>query len=199
MSFLSSDSRRECREHARSALASRPSLVLRHALIEDVLGGHEAALGDDLAGYRGHVYRTFNFAWALAGYPRDSLGIALAASFHDLGLWTARTFDYLEPSVRRALEYTSTRRLPVDTPALERVIEHHHQLTPCRHDAAVEAFRRADLVDLSWGWVSFGLPRELVSEAHLAFPNAGFHRCLWRVGWRWVLTHPLRPLPMLRW
>lgn len=174
------------------------ALIVRSGLIDDVLGAHEHALGRDLAGYRGHVYRSFNFARALAGYPADTAALAAAAAFHDLGIWTERTFDYLEPSARRAAAYVESRGLPVDVSGLRKVIDSHHQLSRS-DDSAAEAFRRADLVDLSWGWFRFGLPRGLVAEAQAAFPNAGFHRCLCRVGVRWACAHPLRPLPMLRW
>jgi hypothetical protein len=77
----------------------------------------------------------------------------------------------------------------------------HHKLTPCRgeRDALVEAFRRADLTDLSFGRVRFGLPRSYVREVRAAFPAAGFHgRVLQLVG-GWALTHPFRPFPMMRW
>ena len=43
-----------------------PSLVTRHALLDDVLATWQHALGRDATAYRGHVYRTFNFARALA-------------------------------------------------------------------------------------------------------------------------------------
>ena len=37
--------------------------------------------------------------------------MAIAAAFHDIGIWTAGTFDYLEPSVRVAAAYlTGTGR-----------------------------------------------------------------------------------------
>lgn len=178
---------------------SRPSLITRHGLVDEVLGAHEQAIGRDLAGYRGHVYRTLNFAWAQADYPGDTLGLVVAASFHDLGIWTDLTFDYLEPSARRAVAYVEAHELAVDTRALRRVLDSHHKLSRCAGDPQAEAFRRADLIDLSWGFLRFGLPRALVAEVQAAFPNAGFHRCLGRVGLRWARAHPLRPLPMLRW
>lgn len=183
----------------RAAAGSRPPLIVRHALIDDVLGAHEQALGADLSGYRGHVYRTFNFVRALAGYPEDTRGLAVAAAFHDIGIWTDHTFDYLEPSARRALAYVGAREPAVNAVALRRVLDSHHKLTPCAGDPLAEAFRRADLTDLTWGWFRFGLPRGLVADAQAVFPNAGFHRRLCRVAVRWLPAHPLRPLPMVRW
>ncbi len=36
-----------------------------HPLIEDVLAGWHGRIGADYAGYRGHVYRVFNYCLAL--------------------------------------------------------------------------------------------------------------------------------------
>jgi hypothetical protein len=176
-------------------------LVVEDGLLEDVLDAHRSQLGRDFAGYRGHVYRTFNFARALAGYPSDQQGLALTAAFHDLGIWSDHTFDYLPPSARRAVAYARARNLTCDVTELERSVLWHHKLTRCAspEDGRVDAFRRADWVDVSWGILRFGLPAGLLRDAQQAFPNAGFHRCLLRVGLRWALSHPTRPLPMLRW
>lgn len=175
-------------------------LVLESALLDDVLETYRAAMGRDFRGYRGHVYRTFNFALALSGASQDSKELALAAAFHDIGIWTDGTFDYLEPSARRASQYVAARRLDVDVTELEHAVLHHHGLRSRRGVSAfVEAFRRADWADVSWGLLSWGVPKELVRDAHAAFPNAGFHGCLLREGVRWAMRHPWRALPMLRW
>ncbi len=175
--------------------------MLEHALLDDVLEAHREVLGRDFDGYRGHVYRTFNFARAFVGYGAGEQTLAVAAAFHDLGIWADGTFDYLAPSARRALDYVRERGLSVNVVELEQVVLLHHKLRACAGPAAahIEAFRRADWVDVSWGLLRFGLPSGLLRDARAAFPNAGFHRCLLRVGWRWTLRHPTRPLPVLRW
>ena len=178
-----------------------PPLVTTYALIDDVLAAWREALGDDGAGYVGHVYRMFNFARALVADPSRDDTLAVAAAFHDLGIWSDGTFDYLEPSAERASAYLAERRPDLDAPEVARLILLHHKLTRCPPDAGplAEAFRRADLIDLSLGAVRFGLPREYVEEARAAFPNAGFHRGLLRVGAGWAARHPSRPLPMVKW
>jgi len=62
------------------------------------------------------------------------------------------------------------------------MIRLHHKLTRCVEgpDSLPEAFRRADLVDLSLGTIRFGLPRSFVRGVRDAFPNAGFHASLAR-------------------
>lgn len=159
-------------------------------------------LGDGLPGYRNHVFRILNFFLALRDPEQDvPEAVLVAAAFHDLGIWTARTFDYLEPSVRLAQTHLADigrEELGAEVAAL--IIE-HHKLRPYAGPFAttVEAFRRADLVDLSLGLVRSGLPAYFVGAVRTAFPNAGFHRRLARLTARQLIRTPWRPLPMLRW
>jgi hypothetical protein len=182
-------------------MPAAPSLVTSHPVIDDVLLAWATALGRDGGAYRGHVYRVFNLARALAASGGLDDTLAVAAVFHDLGIWSDETFDYLEPSARRAAAFLAAEKSAVDGEEVGRMIALHHKLTRCPADAGVlaEAFRRADLVDVSLGLVSFGLPRAFVHEVRATFPNAGFHACLARVGARWLVRHPTRPLPMMRW
>jgi hypothetical protein len=181
--------------------ASPPPIRTRHPRIEEILDAFGAVLAADRTAYRGHVYRVFHACAALAasdGDPDDA--IALAAVFHDLGIWSDGTVDYLPPSARRLREHLSATGDQRLADELERMVLLHHKLTPCRGpaDRRVEAFRRADLFDLSFGLVRFGLPRGWVRELYAAFPPAGFQlRVVQLVGWH-ALTHPLRPLPMVR-
>jgi hypothetical protein len=179
--------------------ATPPSLVDRHGLIDESLDAFRAAIAGDFTAYRGHVYRVFNFSRALAGDVADRDDkIALAAVFHDLGIWSDHTVDYLPPSARRLRERLEASGQQAWSGELSRMVELHHKLTPCRGEPLVEAFRRADLVDLSLGLVRFGLPRAYVREIQTRFPSAGFHLRVVQLVGGYALTHPLRPLPMFR-
>jgi hypothetical protein len=81
------------------------------------------------------------------------------------------------------------------------MIRFHHKITPCPDGVppAAELFRRADWVDVSAGFLRFGLPRKAVTEIRRTFPVAGFHCLLSRLALRRFVTHPFSPLPMLRW
>jgi hypothetical protein len=75
------------------------ALLTRIPTIDDVLNEHATALRDDFVGCRNHVYRIVNLCVATAG--RGELEkIAVAAVFHDLGIWANGTFDYIAPSLR---------------------------------------------------------------------------------------------------
>jgi hypothetical protein len=179
--------------------ASPPPIRDRHGFIDESLDAFRDAIGRDFTAYRGHVYRVFNFTRALAAdvADRDDKS-ALAAVFHDLGIWSDRTVDYLAPSARRLRERLDAAGKQAWSAELTRMVELHHKLTPCRDEPLVEAFRRADLVDLSFGLIRFGIPRAYLREVQRTFPNAGFHlRVVQLVGGH-ALTHPLHPLPMLR-
>lgn len=143
-----------------------------------------------------------NFFLAL-GAPGEDLpeAVAVAAAFHDLGIWTDATFDYLAPSVRLAADHLARTGGEALLPEVTALIVEHHKLRAYRgpHAANVERFRRADLVDLSLGRVRFGLEPAFVAGVRAAFPNAGFHRLLLALGFQQLRRSPLRPLPMVRW
>lgn len=85
-------------------------------------------------------------------------------------------------------------------PEVVEMIEMHHAL---RSQSAspfplVEPFRRADIADFSLGMVSMGISRQLVATLKAEFPNSGFHKRLAQLGGKWLLRHPLNPLPMFR-
>src|SRR5262245_11244412 len=71
-----------------------PVLVTSIPIVDGVLDHYAAALGDDFIPYRNHVHRVVNLCLAVTGGRRDDLEkIAIAAAFHDLGIWTDHTFD----------------------------------------------------------------------------------------------------------
>jgi hypothetical protein len=176
------------------------AVVTTHALVEEILDSWRQAIGGDLPGYRGHVYRTLNLCRALAPSV-DADRIAVAAAFHDLGLWPEGTLDYLPASVGRATDWLDRGGRASWSREVALAIDLHHKLTPYRgaNAAFVEAFRRADLVDVSRGLYPAGLPREFLRDVFAAFPDAGFRARVVRLVLGWAVTHPLRPLPVLRW
>lgn len=182
-------------------MTAPPDILTHHGLIEETLDAFRTAIAGDLTAYRGHVYRVFNVCRALAPHAaaRDDK-IAYAAAFHDLGIWSDRTVDYLPPSSQRLRERLEHDQRAAWSRELSDMVELHHKLTPYRGPSAelVEAFRRADLVDLSLGLVRFGLPRAWLGELTKTFPAAGFHTRVAQLVGGWALTHPLRPFPMLR-
>jgi hypothetical protein len=185
-----------------SQYTDHASLLTSLPTVEEVLNHHASELGDDLIGYRNHVYRVVNLCVAIVGDRRVELEkIAVAAVFHDLGIWTNHTFDYIAPSVAVAREYLAARGMAAWIPQIEAMIVDHHKVTPSRASpqSLVESFRRADWIDVTRGLRRFGLPRTFVAAVAATWPSAGFHRRLVELTidrWR---KHPLDPLPMVKW
>ena len=175
------------------------ALLTRIPAIDDVLNEHAAALRDDFLGYRNHVYRIVNLCVALAG--RSELEkIAVAAVFHDLGIWTNGTFDYITPSIALAQEYLVARTGEDWTAEIAAMIADHHKITrsAAGPDSLIEAFRRADWIDVTRGLRRFGMSRAIVSRLFATWPSAGFHWRLVTLTLDRVRSHPLTPLPMVR-
>ena len=169
-------------------------------LVEEIFG--ELASVEDIGGYKNHVYRVINFCSTLS--PLDAVDrekIHIAACFHDLGLFNDSTFDYIPPSVRLAREYLSKTDRSAWSDEIASVIEQHHCLHAIDGEdkRLPELFRKADLVDFSLGLFRFGIKGSEVSAVKSAFPNSGFHCGLARTAAKWIIRHPLNPVPVLRW
>lgn len=172
------------------------------ATLDRVLETHAAALGDDLVAYRNHAYRVANLCIALRpGDAHTVEQIAIAAAFHDLGIWTARTFDYLAPSIDLACAHLECAGHGDWRPGISGMIREHHRIRRLRGDESglIEPFRRADWIDVSRGLLTFGLPRAQLRAIFARWPNAGFHKRLVLLTLREARRHPLRPVPVLKW
>jgi len=179
-----------------------PILLENIATLDRVLEAHAAELGDDLVAYRNHAYRVANLCVALgAGDPATVEKIAIAAAFHDLGIWTARTFDYLAPSMELACAHLDCASHGDWRKGVAGMIREHHKIRRYHGEESplVEPFRQADWIDVSRGLLSFGLPRTRLRAIFARWPNAGFHRRLVQLTLREARRHPLRPLPVLKW
>src|SRR5215813_1308919 len=161
----------------------------RHPFVDEMAARWGGALRASREAYSGHAYRVLNYARALIGTERHNDELALAAAYHDLGIWSDRTFDYLGPSQQRAEAFRRERAPGIDAELLALLIYDHHLLRRPRtgiEPALRDAFRRA------------GLPAAFVREVANRFPYQGFHAILLRTAVQWALRHPLRPLPMVR-
>src|SRR5262245_29850670 len=108
--------------------ADHASLMTSLPTVEEVLDHHASELGHDLTAYRNHVYRVVNLSVAIVGDTRTELEkLAIAAVFHDLGIWTNKTFDYIAPSVALARGHLAARGMADWTPEIEAMIVNHHK------------------------------------------------------------------------
>jgi hypothetical protein len=171
-------------------------VVSTHPIVDTVLERYRVALGDDTSSYRNHVYRCMNYHQLLLGAPLPDFA-ALAWVAHDLGIWTAGTFDYLSPSADLASAHADEFRI-TETDRLRLLITEHHRLRPS-DDRMTETFRQADLIDVSRGFLRSQLSRSTVQAVVAQLPYRGFHAFLAKGLIHYAGRHPLRPLPMLRW
>jgi hypothetical protein len=182
--------------------ASYAGMLTNLPTVEQVLDDHASNLGKDFIGYRNHVYRVLNLCVAIMGGSHVELEkVAVAAVFHDLGIWSNNTFDYIAPSVAIARQYLAAQGREEWIPEIQAMIVDHHKVTPSRANpqSLVESFRRADWIDVSRGLRGFGVPRRFIVALATTWPSAGFHRRLLQLTIDRFWKHPLTPLPMVRW
>jgi hypothetical protein len=177
------------------------SLAQASERIEGLLAGFAPQLGRDADGYGNHVRRVFGLVRAQGPHLEgDALEqVAVAAVFHDIGVWLDGTFDYLDPSREHAAEYLRAEGLEAWSAPVDAMILEHHKLRPVHGAPVVEAFRRADLCDLTFGRVRRGVPHAAYRELAAMFPSAGFHLKIAQLATKRAITHPLSPAPMMRW
>ncbi|MYM68068.1 hypothetical protein GTP45_14685 [Pseudoduganella sp. FT55W] len=169
-------------------------------LLDTLHGQHAALLGKDFDAYRNHTYRLVNFCAAQLDADDEALQkMQVAAAFHDLGIWSAHTFDYLPPSDAQAQAWLNANGKQAWSADIAGMINEHHKITATNGSPLVEAFRRADWADVTFGVINHGIPRALRREVFAAFPDAGFHAMLLKLSAKRLLTHPWSPLPMMRW
>ena len=175
---------------------------MKNSTIEAILNDFRDALGKDFDKYYNHVYRVYYLSCCFDDNEVNKEKYAIAAAFHDLGIWTADTFDYIDPSLELAKRYLETVQKVEWAEEISLMIEMHHKIRPYkeRYETSVESFRKADWIDLSLGLLQFGLPRKTYHNyLRPNFPYKGFHPFLVKKSLQNLLKNPRKPLPMFRW
>lgn len=169
-------------------------------MIENILSNYKDKIGGDYLKYSNHAHRVLAFCTLLDASTENNDKYAIAAAFHDLGMWTDKTFDYLGPSISLCSDYLkkSGRQEWVDEISL--MIDMHHKRSKYKGDfhSTVETFRRADWVDVSMGIKLFGLSKDDYSKIKKQYPTAGFHKFLVIQTIKNFFKSPFNPLPMFK-
>ncbi len=178
-------------------------VVRQSILLDELLADYRDILGADYDAYRNHCLRIFNFCSALSRSSTDTERedkIAVAATFHDLGIWTDKTFDYIKPSQQLARRYLERADRVAWSDEIDAMISEHHKIRKYELNPAwlVEPFRKADWIDISAGMLRFRLPDNFVIDVIYGIPNAGFHKKLALLALERIKAHPFSPFPMVK-
>ena len=178
--------------------ANNFQLSLPNRIIEETLCKFKSVIGDDYDRYRNHVYRVFANCLLIDKDEGNREKYAIAAVFHDIGIWTDHTIDYLKPSITQATVYLSETNKEEWIGEISLMIHWHHKISPysARYSQLVETFRKADWIDVSLGVLTFGYDRKEIMRYRYEFPDLGFHLFLIKKTTKNFFRHPLNPLPM---
>ncbi|WP_215242278.1 HD domain-containing protein [Dyadobacter helix] len=167
-------------------------------IIEELFQRFGPVIGPDYYKYRNHVYRVFLNCLLIDSDKTNEAKYALAAVFHDIGIWTDHTIDYLDPSVAQAKSYLNQAGRADLIEEISLMIHWHHKVSTHygKYEKTVETFRKADWIDVSLGVLTFGFDKHIISENRKKLPNGGFHWFLIKKTSANFLRHPLNPLPM---
>lgn len=168
--------------------------------IEHILSKNKTDFGNHLEKYRNHVYRVFSLCKALDPAEENMEKYAIASVFHDIGIWTDNTFDYLEPSIDKAKQYLIKIGKNEWIEEISLMIDMHHKISRYTgpYQNTVETFRRADWIDVSMGIISFKVGKDQIKKTTQQYPVLGFHAFLVSQTFKNLLRSPLNPLPMFK-
>ncbi|HUM52398.1 MAG TPA: HD domain-containing protein [Chitinophagales bacterium] len=175
------------------------NIIQQHPIIEALFASYASVIGTDTEKYRNHVYRIFNYTLFLSNNA-DEEKYAIAAFFHDVGIWTNNTFDYLQPSIELAKNYLQQSKKANWSEEIAVMIDNHHKTTIYKgnYSATTENFRKADWTDVSLGLIHFYIPSNYIKQVEKQFPYKGFHLFLTKLFTKNLFQHPLKPLPMFK-
>ena len=168
--------------------------------IEELLQEFKPLMGIDFLKYRNHVYRVFLNCLLMDNDKSNEEKYVIAAVFHDIGIWTDHTIDYLDPSIEQAKIYLIKKGRQDWVEEITLMIYWHHKIKKYKdlYPVTVENFRKADWIDVSLGLKTFGLDRREIKRNKAILPNKGFHLFLIKKIFRNFFRHPLNPLPMFK-
>ncbi|MEJ0102450.1 MAG: HD domain-containing protein [Bacteroidota bacterium] len=169
-------------------------------VIEDLLQTFKQDIGIDYDKYKNHVYRVFLNCLIIDSDRNNEEKYATAAVFHDIGIWTNHTIDYLNPSIEQARVYLSGTANEEWIEEITLMIYWHHKTGKYKggFERTVECFRKADWIDVSLGLLTYGFNRREIKANRKKLPNKGFHFFLVKKIVKNFFRHPVNPLPMFR-
>ncbi len=157
-------------------------------------------MGVDFDRYKNHVYRVFLNSLLIDNDKSNEEKYAIAAVFHDIGIWTDQTIDYIDPSVEQAKNYLNETGKQDWIEEIGLMIYWHHKISKYQgiYEKTVENFRKSDWIDVSLGLITFGFDKQKINENRKKILNLGFHLFLLKATGKNFLKHPLNPLPMFK-
>ncbi|MFY0599670.1 MAG: HD domain-containing protein [Cyclobacteriaceae bacterium] len=165
--------------------------------IKTILKTYEKHLDGDFDAYHNHALRVYYYARTLL-LMKENRKLAIAAAFHDLDIWVKGDMDYLKGSAEFAKGYLKENKLSFLPDELEFIISNHHKLTRIKGNIEAEAFRKADLIDLTSGWIKFNIPNSLITEMERKVPRLNFSKIILKKVVTHAFRNPTRPFPMIR-
>ena len=166
--------------------------------IDELIDPFKAVIDEDFNKYRNHVVRVYQNCLLLDSNRDNEIKYAIASVYHDIGIWTNQTIDYLEPSIEQAKIYLTQTGKEEWIEEISQMIYWHHKLSRYegKYAGTVENFRKADWIDVSIGLLTFGANKREIGKNRKVYPNRGFHIFLIKKIAGNLFKHPFNPLPM---
>ena len=172
-------------------------MIKNDSNIESILENYEAVIGEDFIAYKNHCYRVFNYMKLMDLTEREEEQCSVMLPFHDLGIWTNKTMDYLPSSIQLAINYIQNKNLDIEENLIENFIGNHHRVFKNK-GTLEEKIRKADLIDLSFGIIRFGISKKNIKEIKTEFPANKFQKETYKKVFKHAWLNLRNPFPMLK-
>lgn len=171
-----------------------------YQIIDDLFSDYKSIIGIDYDRYRNHVCRIYTYCKLMDSENGNDEKYAIAAVFHDIGIWTDQTFDYLNPSIEQVKKYLIATNKQDWIEEITLMINWHHKMSSYKNSdyQTIEIFRKADWIDVSQGILKFKVKSDDIKLLNQQLPSLGFHAFLIKSTFKNLIKNPLNPLPMFK-
>lgn len=166
--------------------------------IKRILKNYKEYLKDDFEAYVNHCTRVYIYSKTLL-LEKSNYKLLVCAAFHDLDIWVNNDMNYLGRSASMAIEFAKNNKLQFLSDELKYIIENHHRVNRINDHIEAEAFRKADLIDLTNGYIKFNLPKSIIQDTEHQYPRLNFSRIILKKAINYACKNPKKPFPILKW
>ena len=119
-------------------------------VIDELLDPFKTIIAEDYDKYRNHVLRVYQNCLLLDSNRDNESKYAIASVYHDIGIWTNHSIDYLEPSIEQAKIFLIQTGHEEWIEEISLMIYWHHKWNAYKgeFEVTVGNFRNADWIDV---------------------------------------------------
>lgn len=157
-----------------------PYINTHYELVEILFLGFSKKFEDEILPYKNHVYRIINFYVAFKGElsKDEESKLIIAASFHTLGIYDKKSFNYIASSIQYARAYLRENNLEQWNDEIIEMIQTQQKSIRYKGKNKFNTFEKANYIERSKSKEKFDIEKKFFYEIDILFPDKGFSKIL---------------------